>query len=388
MLGDLLQTCTSAIEILMAEEGVSGGETEHISEQTTEAIILQILMAEESGSGGGTDSISEQATEILMVEDGGSGSKTDHFSKQETEIVTANEAGSSGGTARKSEEATEILMDEEGGSGGGTDRISDLPNSILHSIMLQLPGGTAEAVRTSVLAKRWRYIWAHLPELSFRGDCRVETAQAAYLAPTIKRLKVDMLTSSYSPHRIFADRVSSWLHLASKRLAGELSIRVSRYSERRREVVLPVCEMATTINMELRAYTLRFALQPTDMFSALAILRIQSAYVDARELQGLLAHHCPRLKQLILDTITLLDGARALSIHSNSLQQLEIDTEYNAKVEIVAPELQAFYPHYQSQFDIPASPKLSDVDWSSSYLYNPQLHSFGVAGRHIQRLVL
>ncbi|RCV11842.1 hypothetical protein SETIT_2G218800v2 [Setaria italica] len=50
--------------------------------------------------------------------------------------------------------------------GSGTDRICGLPDNLLHSIVLRLPG-TADAARTSVLARSWRGVWAQLPELMF-----------------------------------------------------------------------------------------------------------------------------------------------------------------------------------------------------------------------------
>ncbi|TVU38760.1 hypothetical protein EJB05_12146, partial [Eragrostis curvula] len=289
------------------------------------------------------------------------------------------------------EKSTEIHMAEDGG--GGADRISGLPDNILHSILLRLPS-TAEAARTSILAKGWCSLWAHLPELSFGWGCRVLDALDACLAPTVNRLVVNM-SGRYAS--VPADIVSSWLQFASLRLAGELRIRhgMFRLGPEGRDVVLPVCERAATIILELGGYTLRFAPHPSGVFSALEMLTIALACVDGRGLESILANHCPRLKQLVLDSITQLDGTRALSIHSDSLQRLEIyiipftnSVLHPATVEIVAPELQSFYPHFLPQFDIPASPKLSDVNWSHSHVYNPLRHSFGVAGRHIQRLVL
>ncbi|TVU41090.1 hypothetical protein EJB05_14584, partial [Eragrostis curvula] len=50
---------------------------------------------------------------------------------------------------------------------GGKDLISDLPDDILHHILVRL-SSTAAAARTSVLSRRWRYIWASVPELHIR----------------------------------------------------------------------------------------------------------------------------------------------------------------------------------------------------------------------------
>lgn len=50
-------------------------------------------------------------------------------------------------------------------SGGAVDRISNLPDAILHLILSFLQ--TVDAVKTSVLSKRWRYLWTSLGYLEF-----------------------------------------------------------------------------------------------------------------------------------------------------------------------------------------------------------------------------
>ncbi|CAL4992653.1 unnamed protein product [Urochloa decumbens] len=50
---------------------------------------------------------------------------------------------------------------------GGEDRISDLPDALLHHVLSLLP--VDEAVRTSVLARRWRGLWKGMPVLRLVG---------------------------------------------------------------------------------------------------------------------------------------------------------------------------------------------------------------------------
>ncbi|XP_061340751.1 F-box/FBD/LRR-repeat protein At1g13570 [Gastrolobium bilobum] len=51
----------------------------------------------------------------------------------------------------------------------GTDLISDLPQSIIESILNQLP--IRDAVKTSILSRKWRYKWASITQLVFDEKC-------------------------------------------------------------------------------------------------------------------------------------------------------------------------------------------------------------------------
>ncbi|KAL6647321.1 hypothetical protein ACP70R_014758 [Stipagrostis hirtigluma subsp. patula] len=53
-----------------------------------------------------------------------------------------------------------------GGGEGEEDLLSALPDDVLLRILLRLPSADA-AAQTSVLSRRWLFLWAHLPELSF-----------------------------------------------------------------------------------------------------------------------------------------------------------------------------------------------------------------------------
>uniref|UniRef100_K4A192 F-box domain-containing protein n=1 Tax=Setaria italica TaxID=4555 RepID=K4A192_SETIT len=133
---------------------------------------------------------------------------------------------------------------------GGTttdDRISGLPDDLLQTILLRLDS-TPEAARTSVLARRWRRVWAALPELSFRYQ---------HASP---------------------DRVARWLRFASQRLTGELRLSMAPYcnyyEDENAIIVLPPCARAMAIHLDLCGNTLRFGPATAGTFTALATLRM------------------------------------------------------------------------------------------------------------------
>nr|CAB3458257.1 unnamed protein product [Digitaria exilis] len=127
-------------------------------------------------------------------------------------------------------------LDVRGGGrarGDGVDRISGLPDDLLHTILHRVRS-TPDAVRTSVLSRRWRRVWAQVPEISFDHDVDrvrsssilrgIDAVVGAHSAPTLDRIAI-------SVRRNAGDRtpalVAPWLRLASLRLAGgELKIRL------------------------------------------------------------------------------------------------------------------------------------------------------------------
>ncbi|CAN6199361.1 unnamed protein product [Urochloa humidicola] len=147
--------------------------------------------------------------------------------------------------------------------GGGADIISSLPDDLLRVILLGLRD-TAAAARTSVLSRRWRRVWAHLPELSFRHQRgysaraheRVDAALAAHDAGTAVSL-LDIGLPTWRPLRaaVAAEDPEALpnrlLQFASQRVAGEIRLALTcmQWDD---EIVLPTCERATAIKLSVR----------------------------------------------------------------------------------------------------------------------------------------
>jgi hypothetical protein len=114
--------------------------------------------------------------------------------------------------------------------------------------------------------------------------------------------------------------VCSWLRFASQRLTGELRLWLPLHMHEvhtHGEVMLPVCGRFTAISLAYVDYTprLRFPLCPAGgVFTALAALTVKRACLENRELEELVSSRCPRLKELVLEDITLLSRHHILSI--------------------------------------------------------------------------
>lgn len=72
--------------------------------------------------------------------------------------------------AENVDEATPPTSTSGAVDGGEDDRISDLCDDLLVRILGQLGGDARELVRTGVLSRRWRGLWARVPDLHFSSE--------------------------------------------------------------------------------------------------------------------------------------------------------------------------------------------------------------------------
>ena len=101
------------------------------------------------------------------------------------------------GGNRRSPPTLSSTPDPAGGGEGQDDLISALPDDVLLSVLLRLPSAAA-AARTSVLSRRWRRLWACLPELRFPHPAdplalarsRAALAARAHGPPALRLLRV------------------------------------------------------------------------------------------------------------------------------------------------------------------------------------------------------
>ncbi|WVZ50855.1 hypothetical protein U9M48_002067 [Paspalum notatum var. saurae] len=288
----------------------------------------------------------------------------------------------------------------------GEDRISGLPDDLLHSILLCL-GSTRAAARTSVLSRRWRAVWAHLPELvlDYYRDDAPPPAAASFLdtvdgalaacssAPTLlNRLFISLSAARRDHGVVTAERVAPWLRFAAERVAGELYIGVppcstfTATSVPAQELELPLCSRAKAVTLGLSAaWKLRPPSAAGGLFTALTELTIMDGRMEGIELAALVRRQCPCLKDLELLRITLVDACLAVSIRSHSLRSLCLSIINTPQVEIVAPRLEKLCVAACGISARISAPKLAELVWHDNG-FGVVRHQFGDVSRRLRLL--
>ncbi|CAN6199365.1 unnamed protein product [Urochloa humidicola] len=268
------------------------------------------------------------------------------------------------------------------------DCISGLPDELLHDILLRLES-TRAAARTSVLSRRWRRVWAHLPELVFDGDGTdadsddedsaapppaasfpdsIDSALRGYSSSTIvESLDISLPSDSGCP-AIPARRVGSWLSFALRHQVRRLHLDVplldtpGTCQKAAGALLLPTIDRAQYISLSLGC---RWQLQIrlAGAFTALTHLTLNDATMEGRELESLVCSQCPRLSDLWL-RVTLAADESDISLRSDSLQTLSFCVDNTSRIEIVAPRMEklSVYQFDASEARISA-PKLAELVW-------------------------
>uniref|UniRef100_A0ACD5UP50 Uncharacterized protein n=1 Tax=Avena sativa TaxID=4498 RepID=A0ACD5UP50_AVESA len=273
------------------------------------------------------------------------------------------------------------------GGGGSEDRLSALPDDVLLHILRDL-GTTSAAARTSVLSRRWRHLWALLPDLHFFWDANPNSVHGALAAleamtddeaPPLRSLIVFL--SHASP-----DSLAAWLPIAARRLAGVLTFvdmapRNDAREDEKGAFELPCFEKATAMSFDLGFLSL--ALPPSGVFSRLTDLSLDGVQLHGPCGIGEAASssRCPSLRRL---TVCNAQGLGNFAIHSESLLEIQLKKSCGLQqLTIVAPALKKLMLFFcfssgsipsQPVADITA-PQLELLEWREAY--DPSSVQFG-----------
>ncbi|CAN8253410.1 unnamed protein product [Cochlearia groenlandica] len=198
------------------------------------------------------------------------------------------------------------------------DRINGLSDELLIKILSYVP--TKIAVTTSILSKRWQFLWTWLPNIEYDDEDSDIIDMRKYLHSIDKNLLLHRSPIIESLHLSFydgpseAEYIKRWVGIAVSRRVRELSI--THYSN---SVVLPSS-----------LYTSK----------SLVALKLEGCYVDVPRTVCL-----PCLKTLQLLRVTYLkeDSLRLLLSYCPVLEDLDIQVEDDNNVKalvVIVPSLQ------------------------------------------------
>lgn len=227
------------------------------------------------------------------------------------------------------------------------DKISGLSDDLLVKILSFLP--TKVAVSTSVLSKRWEYLWMWLPKLEFVGRhctlsecenirCFLDRNLPLHRAPAIESFRLNLDNSRFKP-----EDIKLWVLVAISRNLRELEI--SYYAYPSKPNILPrslyTCKSLMTLKLD---GDILLDVPRMVCMSSLKTLQLRVVkYLNGESLPQLLSI-CPVLEDLVLD-FEGVDNMGMITIVVPSLLSLSIRIPYDGFINglvVNTPSLKYF----------------------------------------------
>ncbi|XP_023898990.2 F-box/LRR-repeat protein At3g59200 isoform X2 [Quercus suber] len=244
------------------------------------------------------------------------------------------------------------LIEEQGIVDGNTKCLENLPEEILRYIISLLP--TNDAVRTSILCKRWEYLWTSIPNLGFKIGSK---AKRTLFMNFVERVLLLHDSSDIKQFTLYCDvlhdgdasRIKAWISSAIRHNVQELVFKLNISEE---QFSLPHC-LFTCVTLTKLRFDIPCVLKlpPTIYFTNLKILSVgYVTFSDDYSTQKLFSG-LPALEEMFLEGCNWVN-LTAVSISSPKLHCLVIiDDEQNSndedgcQVMIFGPGLKTFTYH-------------------------------------------
>ncbi|KAG5589290.1 hypothetical protein H5410_039804 [Solanum commersonii] len=234
------------------------------------------------------------------------------------------------------------------------DRLSDLPEPILIHILSMFPDGK-DVVRSSVLSKRWRFLWRSVPislDFSFPEDTYLGLPESGeleildfvnsthrellYWGSGQKIRKFNVVVNFSVPERFDKD-IDLWVYFATKKANVEdFTLEcLSGYK-------LPQFAFKNSSLRNLNLQYCKLKLEPSVNVNWSNLVSLSVGYVKLTEgVMRKILSGCPNLECLLLDFIW---GFDRLEISNVKLKKLTINSyetsECDVWLEILAPHIQ------------------------------------------------
>ncbi|PWA48673.1 F-box domain, FBD domain, Leucine-rich repeat domain, L domain-like protein [Artemisia annua] len=215
------------------------------------------------------------------------------------------------------------------------DRVSNLPDRVIHSILSRLES-TEEAVRTSVLSTRWRYMWTSIPSIDI--DCSRQLLKPGkkfkknkfkmfvYWVLLNKTLDLDSFRLCCSNYYNMST-LKRWIHAASIRKVKKLHLSFFPIPGEDDEAFELPHSLVTCASLEVLSLFLfrqPLVLPYSTKFRGLRVLELNSVEFYDEECVEAFLVMCPSLEDLsFIDCVIKL--LFVLYISSSKLKSLRID---------------------------------------------------------------
>ncbi|CAI9285280.1 unnamed protein product [Lactuca saligna] len=231
----------------------------------------------------------------------------------------------------------------------GVDFISNMPDSIL-LLILSLLSFTEEVIQTSILSKRWRYLWTSIPSVDlfyrFNGDDEFKKdgfKEFVYWVLANRSVDLDCFRLGCFDHYTLST-VRRWIHMAVTKNVKQLHLMF--YPEEETDhVEIPHCLM-TCCSLEILGLNLSYrGLRLTNIIGFPALRHLRLTYVDflggTDVVKGFLESF-PLLESLILISC-FMNEFDLLYISCPKLKSLRIENENDElmcdSIKICCPKL-------------------------------------------------
>lgn len=209
----------------------------------------------------------------------------------------------------------------------GPDLISDLPQSIIETILIQLP--IRDAVRTSILSRKWRYKWSTITQLVFDEKCYPNSTDREVVQKSVVEFITRLLFLHQGPIHKFqivntslqtCPAINQWILFLSRNDLKDLDLELGEGEFFRMPSCFFSCEKLTRLELS------RCELYPPASFkgfSYLKCLNLHQVLISPEAIESLISS-CPLLENLSLSYFDCL----ALTVRAPNLKYLCLEGEF------------------------------------------------------------
>ncbi|KAK7247124.1 hypothetical protein RIF29_42001 [Crotalaria pallida] len=218
-----------------------------------------------------------------------------------------------------------------------TTTINDLPNEIFHIIISSL--SIDEAVRCSLVCKRWRHFWKNLSRFDLDQD-RINLSLSEFQRTVLRHHRADDLTSCSFRHRHMSNDVNSLVEILVNKYKSLSSLTLDFANENiSLYLMVKARSFSNLISLELTNYTLsdsdKYAF---DACEKLKTLKLKKMHVSDETLDYILKN-CSSLESFSLVDIASV-WFRKPVIRNQSLKFLELRSVVVQEIDVSIEDLE------------------------------------------------